>query len=61
MGFTDAAARDHARKLEAKGCLKRRVRMGKANWLYLEPLLEKLEEIPPVAEAEKEAPKPIRA
>jgi hypothetical protein len=55
MGLTDAAVRSHARKLESKGYLHRRVRKGVPNYFFLEPLFEQLELLmDKVAKEEKE-------
>ena len=43
MGMSAVAARNHARSLEAKGCLKRIMRVGKTNEFDLTPLFKKLE------------------
>lgn len=44
MGLTPTAVRNHARKLEKKGYLRRQPRVSKTNLFYLDGLFKKLEE-----------------
>ena len=54
MGLTDAAVRAHARKLEQKGYLQRRVQVGAPNLFFLEPLFTALETLQKKVEREKD-------
>ena len=59
MGMSSVAARNHARKLEAKGYLRRIMHVGETNEFDLTPLFRELEKLK--KEIEKEAlPRPTR-